>query len=382
MWVFPGGFNKILSINAPELTESSNVPGFYEILIDVFKNVPPKRGLPMLGFPFINKASQSELVDQLKGSSGEDRCDPLNFALMGIWGFGIGPGFILTVMTETSKREEPPRGSIPKMLEPKAAVLINKNPVVETVSESGKVTEESPISPEGSQMRAPERKYPVKTNPPCLEGAPCHQKNIKHRTETPPISKISEIEHRQPSHPRSERILKTEPHLSEDKVVNFTSVVQDSSHRRGHHRISSKGVSVDRVRIIEQIIQKAKVLVKEGRSEITVQLHPEHLGSVKIKVKMENSTISARFQVDNPEVKQLIEANLPRLKETLDHQGLRIDEFDVFAGEEFGSTSEESERRWNLNGRREPCFSDYPEEPELQEENMEIERYYTIELIA
>ncbi|WP_054694435.1 flagellar hook-length control protein FliK [Syntrophomonas palmitatica] len=82
-------------------------------------------------------------------------------------------------------------------------------------------------------------------------------------------------------------------------------------------------------KLLEQVVQKAELMVKSQTSEMKIQLHPEFLGKMTIKVLMEDGVLTARFITDNHQVKQMLESNLPNLKQTLENHGIRVEKTEV-----------------------------------------------------
>ncbi len=81
--------------------------------------------------------------------------------------------------------------------------------------------------------------------------------------------------------------------------------------------------------VINQIMDRIKVDVKGGVSEIKMILRPEQLGDVTLKVSFENGVITAQFLAENQRVKEIIEANFTQLKNSLQQQGLEVSDLSV-----------------------------------------------------
>ena len=104
------------------------------------------------------------------------------------------------------------------------------------------------------------------------------------------------------------------------------------------HPILGSPVSVRQV--VEQIVQKVELEMKGENGEIRLQLKPEHLGDLKIKIATDNGIVSATFLAESHTVKSLIEAGLPQLKQQLMQQGLNVQDVSVQVG---GGSSHGSE---------------------------------------
>lgn len=64
-----------------------------------------------------------------------------------------------------------------------------------------------------------------------------------------------------------------------------------------------------------------------GHAEI--RLNPEHIGPIEVRVQLDGTRVSAEFHSAHAEVRQAIEASVPRLREMLGQQGLQLGHADV-----------------------------------------------------
>jgi flagellar hook-length control protein FliK len=102
--------------------------------------------------------------------------------------------------------------------------------------------------------------------------------------------------------------------------------------------------------LVPEIVRQASIILKDGgEGEIRLVLKPEHLGSVRIRLQLGESSLEGRIVVDNSNVKELLEAHLEQLKGALRQEGYASANIDVTVS---GGGS----------GRREP-----PPEPVLAE---------------
>jgi flagellar hook-length control protein FliK len=69
--------------------------------------------------------------------------------------------------------------------------------------------------------------------------------------------------------------------------------------------------------VIQQVAEKLNVAVKTGITEIRVLLHPDSLGDVQLKIKVEGDVVTGKMYVENQQVKHIVEANLQTLKNSL-----------------------------------------------------------------
>ena len=97
--------------------------------------------------------------------------------------------------------------------------------------------------------------------------------------------------------------------------------------------------------VLPQVIRSVASLVRAGGAEMRLQLQPADLGEIELRVRTAEAAVRGELVVSNPEVKQLLEQNLGRLRDALAQQGLDLEGFSVDVGgqstfaesrEEFG----------------------------------------------
>lgn len=111
-----------------------------------------------------------------------------------------------------------------------------------------------------------------------------------------------------------------------------------------------------RAEVINQIVKKAEILMTDAKQEMRMQLEPENLGKLTLKLAVEKGLITAKFVAESYEVKQVIESNFNELKDMLQEKGLEVQNFSVSVGQEnkeFGNG--DAFQQWKetvkLNGR-------------------------------
>lgn len=93
--------------------------------------------------------------------------------------------------------------------------------------------------------------------------------------------------------------------------------------------LQAVAAEVDTSDFLEQIVRKAELMVKQNSSQIKIELQPEFLGKLTIKVVMEEGAVTAKFITDNHQVKQMLESNINLLKQSLEAQGMRVERAEV-----------------------------------------------------
>ena len=81
--------------------------------------------------------------------------------------------------------------------------------------------------------------------------------------------------------------------------------------------------------IIDQIVQQVRFVTGEGMAEMKIQLKPEHLGDLTLKVATLNGIVTAQFTAENQRVKELIEAGFNALRDSLEEAGINVSGIEV-----------------------------------------------------
>jgi hypothetical protein len=133
-------------------------------------------------------------------------------------------------------------------------------------------------------------------------------------------------------------------------------------------------------KVINQVAEKMRVMLGARKSEISLQLVPESLGRVKVKLTVTDGILSGRIVVQNDETKALIQGNLVKLQENLEQQGIPVSKFLVDVGRDGGHG-----RQQLFQGSRQAYHARTELRPYEQEENRVILTWRgegTIELLA
>ncbi|MBT9438722.1 MAG: hypothetical protein GAS50_05980 [Desulfobacterales bacterium] len=105
------------------------------------------------------------------------------------------------------------------------------------------------------------------------------------------------------------------------------SRVSDTSLQAKETQLSQKPLQTE---VLTQIVKKASFNLKNGQTEVKIDLKPEFLGRIQLKISTENHQVMVRILTEIPLVKDMIENNINQLKADLQNHGLEIDKLDVF----------------------------------------------------
>jgi len=100
------------------------------------------------------------------------------------------------------------------------------------------------------------------------------------------------------------------------------------------------GTEVPHSQIINQVIDRFALNRTLESGNITMKLHPAELGELRMEIKVEQDNIKAHITTQNPQVQDILDRHLPRLREALEQQGLNLEQMTVTVGTDDGSNSQ------------------------------------------
>ncbi len=89
-----------------------------------------------------------------------------------------------------------------------------------------------------------------------------------------------------------------------------------------------------------------------GQTQVTLQLHPQNLGKVIIKLTYRDGNISTHFYAATEPVKRIIESFLPQLRENLASFELNLQNASVSVGEDSGLWGQQGNRQSQFKRQR------------------------------
>ena len=89
------------------------------------------------------------------------------------------------------------------------------------------------------------------------------------------------------------------------------------------------GAAVSEQHVVDQVVKGVGGAQVKETSSITVKMHPEELGQVKLELTMGKDGLKAHLHAQTQQVQDVLEKHLPKLRHALEQQGLRLDEMQV-----------------------------------------------------
>lgn len=146
--------------------------------------------------------------------------------------------------------------------------------------------------------------------------------------------------------------------------------------------------------VFDQIVTGMKVNVSDTKSNVLLQLNPQHLGKIGVQLTSENGVITGHFVAESEAVKEVIEANLSSLKAQLQSQGIDVSEIKITVGNasEFlagegdkqnaSNNNQNSGNKKHGNAKVHRIFADKISSESPVEEELELGENSSIELHA
>lgn len=102
---------------------------------------------------------------------------------------------------------------------------------------------------------------------------------------------------------------------------------------------------VNQAKVVDQVMQHLEQMKSLGKNELTLKLEPDFLGKVNLKMAVEEGMMTAKLVAENYQVKEIIESQLPKLRNALAEKNIEMEEVivDVGSDEEFNESQEEGQ---------------------------------------
>ncbi len=96
---------------------------------------------------------------------------------------------------------------------------------------------------------------------------------------------------------------------------------------------------------VDQLATQMSNMIGTGRGQITLGIHPPHLGNLRIMVKLHQGELQSLIQASNEEIKQLLDSKSGELRHILEQHGLNLAEFRVTLLPQVSS----ADKAWNFH---------------------------------
>ena len=130
------------------------------------------------------------------------------------------------------------------------------------------------------------------------------------------------------------------------------------------------GRTVTESQILDQVIGRMTVDRNHEANRMSIKLQPEELGRIEIDLTVEQGRIKAQIVAQNQQVQEVLERHLPRLREALEQQGLKLDQLQVSVDAQAGDGRGFSQQHRQTGSHARSWFSAQPSAPAVEREEV------------
>ncbi len=133
------------------------------------------------------------------------------------------------------------------------------------------------------------------------------------------------------------------------------------------------GLPVSDAHVMDQVIQRFSTDRQLESGTMVLRLHPQELGELRMEIRVEQDNIKAHITTNNPQVQEILDRHLPRLREALEQQGMNLEQMQVTVASGDNSNTQlfqehrgrqETRRSVRTIGTNRPVFTIPDEEQE------------------
>lgn len=134
------------------------------------------------------------------------------------------------------------------------------------------------------------------------------------------------------------------------------------------------GQVIEERRVFDQIAGQIRTSASGDFGKTTLRLYPEELGEVKLDLTIENDRLRASLSAQTSQVQELLERYLPRLREALEQQGLRIESLQVNVDSQRGENGNWKQQQFSeqLMGRQQKTMHSHAPQQQTTDEPISI----------
>ena len=89
------------------------------------------------------------------------------------------------------------------------------------------------------------------------------------------------------------------------------------------------GTEVPHSQVVNQVTDHFSLNRNLESGSVILRLHPAELGELRMEIKVEQDNIKAHITTHNPQVQDILDRNIPRLREVLEQQGMNLEHIQV-----------------------------------------------------
>jgi len=91
----------------------------------------------------------------------------------------------------------------------------------------------------------------------------------------------------------------------------------------------SSGFLVPEEQLVDQVVGRLSIGRGRESSSMTMKLHPEELGEIRLSLLVEKETVKAQLVVQSQQIQEVLDRHMPKLRDALAQQGLKLEDVQV-----------------------------------------------------
>jgi flagellar hook-length control protein FliK len=103
---------------------------------------------------------------------------------------------------------------------------------------------------------------------------------------------------------------------------------------------------------VRQIMNQAQYMIKKGGGEAKIQLNPEGLGEIHMKVAVRDGKVDLHIATQTHEAKKLVESSMQELRDSLNHKNLGMEAVKVDVGNHLAGDKHHSDQQMHDQGQQ------------------------------
>ena len=209
----------------------------------------------------------------------------------------------------------------------------------QTVTEDTSASTQKFVVEDGRQTKAAEN-APAQDTQSSEEDIP-EQETVQNRMTSENAAEDSTDQNNSSDTPGRFRFTNETAHTADGAVITPQShVVQEFANVETVEPLQQ---SVNTQDVIDQIVESARVILTEDKTSMELQLNPQNLGKIILKVTEQEGAVTAKIMTQNAVVKEALEAQTVELRQNLEQAGVKVDAVEVtVASHEFEKNLEQN----------------------------------------
>ena len=161
--------------------------------------------------------------------------------------------------------------------------------------------------------------------------------------------------------------------FSSNTVSNSQKTRQETNFSNTLSQVNNSGKPLGELGndVADNIIRNAKLYTQGGKSEVKVQLSPPELGTIKLQFKVENDVLETKITVERSGIKDVIEKDIPRLRELISSADIDVGKLDVSLQDKENSKMDFMNKEFHSNSKGNNAQSSSQQESENHENNLD-----------